>query len=357
MVFNVFFKFLNQKFGIGLILILVISSHIFIIATNYSLIRYSIFDIEDDAALINNSGFIRGGIQKVAKHESNQQICDDLIADVDSFFHKFLIEKPYNLQTTKMNQIIQEYAFLQKEWNKLKELIYQYRNTPTKINKDRLIDQSDLLWADINYIQNHLVQINDQKIFFLKLTFLIFLIDFILIVFVIYLINKTIRKDLELKSNIDALTGARNRNSYKEAIILALDMVKRYDRKIGFIMLDIYFFKKINDTYGHDQGDMVLKSLVKYINSILRSSDILYRIGGEEFVVIAQEIKGDELITVCEKIRVKIQESDFGLKESITISIGASFIKADDTKDSIYKRADNALYISKNRGRNTTTIL
>ena len=135
-------------------------------------------------------------------------------------------------------------------------------------------------------------------------------------------------------------------------------MFKKYNKKIAYIILDIDFFKSINDNFGHDKGDDVLIKSTKVILTNIKKDDLFCRIGGEEFVIVSENINTkDELEKFANKIRTSVENFDFELERKVTISLGATFIQKDDTKHSLFKRADEALYISKNSGRNRVTIL
>jgi len=127
----------------------------------------------------------------------------------------------------------------------------------------------------------------------------------------------------------------------------------------GLIFIDIDFFKKINDTYGHQTGDDVLIMVSKSIQGALRSSDLLARNGGEEFVAVLP-IKDDELLRkVCEKLRILVQNSVLRHNEieiSVTISLGATLVNESDTSLEIINRADQLMYQSKTNGRNRVTL-
>ena len=122
------------------------------------------------------------------------------------------------------------------------------------------------------------------------------------------------------------------------------------------MIYDINNFKSINDTYGHKMGDKVLIELSALLQSSLRENDYIYRVGGEEFMIILPHTKLDTGILICEKIKNLVEYQLNTIKElTITISIGVTEVKTNDTEDSIFTRVDNYLYESKNTGRNTIT--
>lgn len=313
--------------------------------------------MEQDSTLINKSGMIRGGIQRVVKLELNGSDIKENIESIDAIFDEFLVQEKYRLVSSNMHDFVLKIELLQIEWNYLKELIATYNETKSPKDKENLIERSEYLWILAEDALFMVSRISLQKTYMLNNTFFIFLIDFLLIVFVIFIINKKIRNKLEVLSTIDALTNTKNRNMYTESLDFELELIKRYKNNTAYIVLDIDHFKKINDTFGHDAGDCVLKEIVVVLEETIRKTDKLFRIGGEEFVIFAKEIKEEKLEYLAEKIRKKVEDFDSKISHKFTISIGATMFKPTDTKDTIFKRADEALYVSKNSGRNKVTIV
>jgi len=161
-------------------------------------------------------------------------------------------------------------------------------------------------------------------------------------------------KKLNKQTNTDFLTKARNKKAFSERIEEQLSLYKRYNTPFSLILFDIDDFKHINDTYGHTLGDTVLVNLVKIVKSKIRKNDHLYRVGGEEFVIIFENTEINEAKVVSEHLREDIEKNLSNLKsEVITISIGLCQVNHSDTKDTIYTRADKLMYISKKSGKNT----
>ncbi|MDF1879710.1 GGDEF domain-containing protein, partial [Sulfurimonas sp. MAG313] len=128
------------------------------------------------------------------------------------------------------------------------------------------------------------------------------------------------------------------------------------------IMLDIDHFKLVNDTYGHDAGDIVLSSVANIFTSLTRQSDVLVRYGGEEFTLILPNTRLKNAQIIAEKIRVAIEKTAMKYENDkelfVTISLGIAFLKSEDTSiASIITRADKALYTSKNSGRNRVSVI
>lgn len=158
----------------------------------------------------------------------------------------------------------------------------------------------------------------------------------------------------------DHLTGAHNRKSYDEQIRRYLQLHQIDRDPMSLVLLDIDFFKKINDSYGHDIGDFILKEFVRLLQeSFSREEDFIARLGGEEFAVILPGCHVDAAIKMTEEAMNRIRKEVFvqdKMEIRFTISAGIAEITRNETAESWYKRADEALYESKQTGRNKYTL-
>ncbi|PLY12845.1 MAG: GGDEF domain-containing protein, partial [Sulfurimonas sp.] len=165
-------------------------------------------------------------------------------------------------------------------------------------------------------------------------------------------LHNKIKKNREL-IRIDFLTKAKNRKAYHENVLELLSLYKRYQIPFSIMLFDIDNFKEVNDTYGHSVGDDVLKDITRLVKSEIRESDFLYRVGGEEFVVLFPQTSLQSAKKVAEKIRKIIQNNLNTIENrTITVSIGVCEVEADDIGDSLYKKVDQLLYKSKKSGKN-----
>ncbi len=160
------------------------------------------------------------------------------------------------------------------------------------------------------------------------------------------------------QSYVDELTGLHNRKAYNERINELIEQYKRYGTTFSVLMLDIDHFKTINDTMGHAEGDYVLEQLSRLLTSTVRKSDYIYRIGGEEFIILLPNTKVNDAKTTAEHIRMTVEKhlSTSDQSKYITISIGGAMMTDDDTADSLFKRVDDCLYAAKDAGRNTVSF-
>jgi len=172
--------------------------------------------------------------------------------------------------------------------------------------------------------------------------------------------SKLLMEKLRQKSLHDGLTGLYNRKFLEEFIDQATHQAERQETKYGVLMIDIDFFKKVNDTYGHDAGDKFIKLLADTVKSIVRDSDIVARYGGEEFVVLLYESTLDSAKKVAEKIRESFSQKSIYIngehvKKSISIGVSIFPDNAVTIREAI-KFADVALYRAKESGRNHVIV-
>lgn len=171
-----------------------------------------------------------------------------------------------------------------------------------------------------------------------------------------YVKARTQADDLRELALLDGLTGLQNRRAFIQSFKRAQSRLKRNKSPLCLLLLDIDHFKHVNDTYGHQVGDEVLVKLGATLTKELRGTDEVFRWGGEEFVALLEETPSSRLMEVAERVRLAVQNARLYEHGPITISIGATHVTPQDDEDSVYQRADEALYASKAAGRNCVTI-
>ena len=177
----------------------------------------------------------------------------------------------------------------------------------------------------------------------------------IFILFSIYFIHNKDKKIMEL-ALVDQLTKLYNRRSFYEFANRENIKALRSNEPMCIAMLDIDYFKKINDTYGHIVGDEILKEFSAVVLKYIRKKDILARFGGEEFILLMTETTKEEAKLVVERIRKKVSEYNFKKAGKVTVSIGLSENNPEKSIDNNIEKADKALYMAKTNGRNRTEI-
>jgi diguanylate cyclase (GGDEF)-like protein/PAS domain S-box-containing protein len=174
--------------------------------------------------------------------------------------------------------------------------------------------------------------------------------------------RKALENELNKRANTDYLTGINNRGQFITLASKEITRTIRYKNDLSLLMMDVDFFKKINDTYGHTAGDTVLIKLTETCNQHLRENDILGRMGGEEFAILLPQTTienavnvGEHLRRLVDELRIFVDGYDKPIK--FTVSIGISTLKSDiNNLDALLYSADNALYKAKKSGRNHVCI-
>jgi len=232
-----------------------------------------------------------------------------------------------------------------------------YGNPDLFLDKDTVKQTSQVPngkweWA----IKNHTSSFTNQIIFYQIGSILISLISGFL---VYYLIKERYR--LSDDAMLDSLTGLPNRRLLNDRMQVAFASAQRSQKPMAIMAVDIDYFKKINDTYGHDFGDEVLKIVALAIKTTLRAGDTVSRIGGDEFIVVLKDLHSEEnIVSIADKLKHVFTQPLVILGEEISVhlSIGASIYRPEKavTLNQLNKEADIALYQSKASGRNTFTM-
>lgn len=166
---------------------------------------------------------------------------------------------------------------------------------------------------------------------------------------------------LEKHANIDYLTGLLGRRAFMETAAKERDRAARFGRPLSVAVIDIDFFKQINDLYGHAGGDEVLAHFATLVSTSVRNNDVSGRIGGEEFAVLLLETKAYDAFDILERLRERLRATPGEINQqrhpvTCTFSAGIAQMQDDETLDALIERADKALYLAKQRGRDQTVV-
>ncbi|MBA1274669.1 GGDEF domain-containing protein [Stutzerimonas azotifigens] len=157
----------------------------------------------------------------------------------------------------------------------------------------------------------------------------------------------------------DQLTGAGNRSAMNQALAREIELARRHGHPLSLIMLDLDHFKDLNDSHGHRGGDEALQRVVSRLKRQLRNVDMLFRYGGEEFLVLLSNTDAKDAALVGERLRAAVDQHPFeidGQPVHLSISLGSATYRAPETLEQLLQRADAALYRAKRSGRNQLSI-
>ncbi len=238
--------------------------------------------------------------------------------------YKIALEDLLNLEDGKIHKI-----------GKYEVLMYRIDGTPYTLievypNKDHMID---LMYEILPMI----------------------VVIFLIIISGIYYIRGKVFKEKEAELNYvvkhDPLTGVLNRRGLHQELDVIGD--ENFENQFSLIVLDIDHFKQVNDTFGHKAGDEVLVTIAKMLKVYVEKNALVARFGGEEFLIVAKYTL-DEMLQLSEKIRKSVENYEFSIDRQITISIGVAEHTTGDSRLALFEKADTALYLAKQKGRNRT---
>jgi len=205
---------------------------------------------------------------------------------------------------------------------------------------------SILLLLIISVLVYHYIGLAFTIRFFVTLTLTIILANIVLSIIV------DLHRRLLDQAIVDPLTGVFNRRHMERSLSDAIERKRRNSAPASLLLIDIDRFKSVNDQFGHAKGDSVLKGIVSLIGKRARKLDLLFRIGGEEFILLLPDTQEGAAAVVAEQLRASIAESRLLDGRQLTVSIGVSELQPGESVDSWMKHADDALYAAKKAGRN-----
>jgi diguanylate cyclase (GGDEF)-like protein len=170
------------------------------------------------------------------------------------------------------------------------------------------------------------------------------------------LITNRQREQLLVLATKDPLTGAGNRRGLDAKLLEVVNTFRRSGTPSSLVIIDLDHFKKVNDLYGHAMGDQILMRVTEIINLRIRVTDSLYRIGGEEFVVVLEGADLHRAAHLAEQLRTLVDANELVPDHAVTISLGAAELKEGEVGNDWLHRADEALYRAKDAGRNSTSV-
>lgn len=188
------------------------------------------------------------------------------------------------------------------------------------------------------------------------LSLLLIAIVYFMLLLMIHYVNRRDKEIMQV-AMYDQLTEIYNRRSFFELAHVEVEKNNRSNQPLAVAIFDIDHFKMVNDRFGHHVGDQVLRELAQIIKASIRSYDIFARLGGEEFILLMPETNQKVALLVMERIRLMVLNHSFQTAEKITISIGLTEKKQNESLDATIVRADTAMYTAKGNGRNRTELL
>jgi len=311
--------------------------------------------------------FSDGFGKKMTPYEISQIICRDSKVPVFSFWNALLgsgIAGGNLISFEVIGEKVGNFIFSGED-ERCKKIspmgvAYDYRALKKwDINERKLLPTARVINKPPNFLIRYKMEI------FILTAILTFVMTITFLIYRQFLMKKTNKKflvlyeeikkknqQLNIISELDSLTGLKNRRAMDKTIIEELERSSRYGEPLSTLLIDVDYFKKINDTYGHSTGDMVLREISLLLKQNIRSVDSIARWGGEEFLILAPNTDLKESRKFGEKIRARVEEFEFTKAGRLTVSIGISQHREGETFNRLYERVDEALYSAKAKGRN-----
>lgn len=300
-----------------------------------------------DAFLVNKLGQIRGSIQRYAKLKLENIAADSVKAQIENDFNiiNHLTKKDY-FPKEKLPRFLYLYKQVQTSWKQLQN----------EKSHDAILILSEECWDEADKLTSYTAQVSEYKnnILLKKISF-ITLITAVLILTIMLFVYFMIKKGLEKEKITDPLTKLYNRRHFMENFNYFIDLYDRYKRPFSIIFLDIDNFKQINDTYGHQKGDEILITLSKHIMNKLRNTDLAFRYGGEEIVIILPETELYEAFQIAERLRQSIKKKIQIKSKPVTVSMGVGTYDGEGMF-SFIERVDEAVYKAKRSGKDKVIV-
>ncbi len=321
-------------------------------------VHSTVKNLEFDAKIINETGMIRGSVQRVAKLvlSDSPELSNEIITEINNLFDHFISDDERSRHHGVNDAVFDGIINLKGEWRSLESLLLQYQLNPSETIKRRIVEESEHCWIAADSVVLGAQQATEGKVGNFELFYTILAINAVTAVLVILFVLFYVRKKLEYESSHDPLTGLLNRRSYEKMVQSEIARSKRYSSKLSLILFDIDNFKLINDHHGHGTGDSVFTDLAAAVTNSVRETDTVFRVGGDEFAVICPETDANGAFQLAEKVRVRIENFHFSTGKKETISLGVAEFHDGINKRELYQHADAALYSAKNNGRNCTEI-
>lgn len=304
--------------------------------------------VGQNSYIINRMGQIRGSIQRYSKLKIFGINSSEVETFIDNSFNE--LEKKYLsdsfvLEAIEKKEIIDGFKKMKACWEALKKV--------SNKNREDILKVSEKCWRYADKETTTFQKISDEKLEKIKTTFKIsrYIVISLLVILFIF-VYRYIRKGLEKDNITDSLTDAYNRSYFEYRLKNEIGISNRYGSKFSLILLDIDYFKSINDKFGHQAGDEVLKQFSKVVHMHLRRSDMFFRVGGEEFAILLPLTQLNEAIQIAERLRESIASHKFDIDRDVTASFGVSEYKDGEEAFDLMDRTDKALYAAKKGGRN-----
>ena len=335
------FKQLSEK--PSAILIPLIIAVCMLTVSGFSVAGLSLIRIVDYNKAISQAGLVRGGLQRMVKLELAGIQNDSDQATINELIDR-LLNNPDLIDRPKFDE-------LETRLVSLHDSILDWRSSQSMDDRLDLVRESEELWRLTNEIAFDFTASSTLSRRTFSWGIVISGLGVLLSGFAVYVSKYLIQDKVEVEASFDTMTGALRRDRFM-ARLETFIAARSKNEYIGVVMLDLDHFKRINDGYGHDEGDKVLAAVSGALKSLLRADDAFGRLGGEEFAVATRSKDPRAARLFAERARAAVESLRLERLPIMTVSAGVVLARANEKPHEVLKRADSFLYAAKTAGRN-----
>lgn len=307
--------------------------------------------LSDDARIINLSGVVRGSMQRAVKLALLGADPAEAVARADTLLSDFRQAHPGYAMREAGQEYLGRLELLERGWAELKADLGRWGRDPRPGDRQRVLDLSESLWNLANEVVSLAQDASQRKLTRLRYAYVFAGLELLGMLAVVWLVVTMVRSRLEPQATRDPLTGLSNRRVYDEILPHLVASAHRYETSLSLICFDLDHFKGVNDSLGHAAGDEVLRRVARTVHEQLRSSDVLCRVGGEEFSLVCPHTDADQAARLAEKTGQAVRRTPMGPAGNLTISLGVATLRPHEGHETLQARADVLLYAAKRAGR------
>lgn len=344
-----------KKRSISLTLLLGSAISILLLVVNISFIFFVFNDMQIYSTLINDTGKVRGGSQRLIKNELAHVNSDSQIAELNRVLSQInAIQNEINIKFSNAGDYGDKLEALIIQWQQINTELRQYR--AGTLSADQLLDASERLWYVADQAVSSVEQAAHFDILLYYIISIVSTITVILFIGAVLAMRIFIRDRAEYDIEHDPLTGLYNRYYLSQVIEQEILLARQLDMPVYLLLCDIDHFRAINDTYGYEMGDRVIKSVARLLKHQIRSPDLAVRLGGEAFILLIHSQNVQEALSFANRIKDCVEHLHIHEGLNLTLSVGISRYSKGVVWDEALKSADLALYEAKHTGRNAICV-
>lgn len=310
-----------------------------------------------DFRMINHISAISASLERIAKLEASGSGAGDLLArlreDLAAFHARTEAEFGGNLPSTYHRAL----EVIDEQVREVASAIDRYRASPSVVSLHHLLDRSEAAWQRLDALLAETGLDADDNERRLKLLVPVIGVNIAIVTLVILRMHYYVRGRVAAQTSHDGLTGVLNRRMFQQVMRKETSRALRYDRPVSLLLLDVDDMKAVNDVYGPDHGDRLLREIGSRMSTNVRASDDVFRIDGQQFALIASETDLERATDLAEKLRRTVAAIELADGDSVSVSIGVAQYHRGEPPERLLGRAESAMVQAKRLGKDRVEVV